>query len=84
MKYGIVSLAITGALAALSAAPAQAEPYYPWCAQYTGGAHGIGAVVCSFETHAQCMATVRGMGGFCIANPEDPRVRPPLHSRHRG
>lgn len=39
---------------------------YPWCAQYSGGMGG--AMNCGFVSFEQCMATVRGMGGFCLAN----------------
>jgi hypothetical protein len=46
------------------ATPAAAAPTYPWCARYssTGGE-------CSFNTFAQCLQTVSGIGGFCQANP---------------
>jgi Protein of unknown function (DUF3551) len=47
-------------------APAQAQNY-PWCAQYMGGDMG-GAMNCGFVSFDQCMATVRGMGGFCMQN----------------
>jgi Protein of unknown function (DUF3551) len=38
---------------------------YPWCAQYTirGGARN-----CGFVTWEQCMASVRGIGGYCERN----------------
>ncbi|HKA73726.1 MAG TPA: DUF3551 domain-containing protein [Xanthobacteraceae bacterium] len=43
---------------------AQAQNY-PWCAQYTtrGGARN-----CGFVSWQQCMATVSGVGGFCVRN----------------
>jgi hypothetical protein len=43
---------------------AQAQNY-PWCAQYTtrGGARN-----CGFVSWEQCMATVRGVGGYCERN----------------
>jgi hypothetical protein len=40
---------------------------YPWCAQYSGGANG-GGRSCGFVSYAQCMETIRGMGGFCEPN----------------
>jgi hypothetical protein len=40
---------------------------YPWCAQYSGKALG-GAMNCGFTSFAQCMATVSGVGGFCVRN----------------
>ena len=46
--------------------PARAQNY-PWCAQYMGGDTG-GGMNCGFVSFEQCMATVRGMGGFCMAN----------------
>jgi len=48
--------------------PANALPYdpYPWCAQYGGRAGG--ASNCGFSTWNQCMATVSGIGGFCVPN----------------
>jgi hypothetical protein len=40
---------------------------YPWCAQYAGGLNG-GGRNCGFVSYAQCMETIRGMGGFCERN----------------
>jgi len=40
---------------------------YPWCAQYGGGNMG-GAMNCGFVSFEQCLATVRGIGGFCMQN----------------
>jgi len=39
---------------------------YPWCAQYSG--RDGGGQNCGFVSFAQCMATVQGMGGFCVQN----------------
>jgi hypothetical protein len=39
---------------------------YPWCAQYSG--KDGGGRNCGFVSWDQCMATVRGMGGFCEHN----------------
>jgi hypothetical protein len=58
-------LAIVGA-ATVVGSPAQAQNY-PWCAQYSGRALG-GAQNCGFVSFAQCMATVSGIGGFCVRN----------------
>jgi hypothetical protein len=63
-------------------APAQAEVWYPWCATYSGGERGLGTTVCSFSTQEQCMASVRGLGGFCSPNPA-PAPSPPPRSRAR-
>jgi hypothetical protein len=51
---------------------------YPWCAQY--GRSGDGGRNCGFVSFAQCMDTVRGIGGFCERNqfytaPERPPTR---------
>jgi hypothetical protein len=50
---------------AVIASPVQAQNY-PWCAQYSGNMGG--AMNCGFVSFDQCMATVRGMGGFCTQN----------------
>jgi hypothetical protein len=68
-------------------APAEAQNY-PWCAQYSGRALG-GAMNCGFVSFEQCMATVSGIGGFCIRNntyrPLYNSARPGSgpHARHR-
>lgn len=43
--------------------PGSAEVVYPWCARYDWTTRNCGFV--SFE---QCLATVRGRGGFCERN----------------
>ena len=58
-------------------APAQAQNY-PWCAQYSGRASG-GAMNCGFVSFEQCMATVSGIGGFCIQN----NTYRPLYNSYR-
>jgi hypothetical protein len=64
---------VIAALVALTAVLAQtstnALPYdpYPWCANYDGG-KGFGGQNCGFSTWDQCMATVSGIGGFCVPN----------------
>jgi hypothetical protein len=35
---------------------------YPWCGYYKED------VNCGFTTYEQCMATVRGTGGYCARN----------------
>jgi hypothetical protein len=39
---------------------------YPWCAIYSGGMGG--SQNCGFVSFEQCMADVRGIGGFCQQN----------------
>jgi len=53
--------------------PAQAQNY-PWCAIYDVG---DAAYNCGFVSREQCMATVRGIGGFCNANTQ--YIPPPVH-----
>ncbi len=68
MRCFLSTLAILAGmtLAALAiASPAQAQNY-PWCAQYSG--KNGGGMNCGFVSFDQCMATVRGMGGFCMQN----------------
>ena len=66
LKSCLLLLGIVAASLAFTAPPAQAQNY-PWCAQYMGGDTG-GGTNCGFVSFEQCMATVRGMGGFCMAN----------------
>jgi hypothetical protein len=40
---------------------------YAYCAQY--GGRGNDATNCGFDTLAQCMATISGIGGMCRGNP---------------
>jgi len=60
----ILALFVLGLLA--SSEPSSAEITYPWCAQY-GGRDG-GGRNCGFWTYQQCMATLWGNGGYCVAN----------------
>jgi Protein of unknown function (DUF3551) len=67
----LVTAAVLVAMIAIDR-PAQAQNY-PWCAQYSG----LGGTNCGFTTHAQCMATLAGMGGFCVRNTQyQPRGGP--------
>jgi len=60
-----VALALTTA-AALAPRPATAAYNLPWCAQYQDASVIFS---CAFYTREQCMATVSGVGGFCMLNP---------------
>jgi hypothetical protein len=61
-------LLVLGILAATSMLGTEVEAQnYPWCAQYSGGVVG-GGRNCGFVSFDQCMATVRGIGGFCMQN----------------
>jgi hypothetical protein len=46
--------------------PGEAYYNYPWCAQYSDGS---GIFSCAFANYPQCLATVSGVGGFCMTNP---------------
>ena len=52
---------------ALAASPAAAQGR-PWCF-YESGNRGSGAVLCTFYSFDQCMATASGIGGSCARNP---------------
>ncbi|HTH34985.1 MAG TPA: DUF3551 domain-containing protein [Xanthobacteraceae bacterium] len=59
-----LTVVVTILIAATSlCSPAQAQNY-PWCAYY----NGLGGTNCGFTSFAQCMATVRGIGGTCSQN----------------
>jgi Protein of unknown function (DUF3551) len=71
---------------AVGIGPGAEAQNYPWCAQYSGRALG-GAMNCGFVSFAQCMATVSGIGGFCIRNntyqpPPGPRSSTRPRRRH--
>lgn len=61
----IAIIAGAAMLSALAATSAHAQNY-PWCSQYTGSMGG--SMNCGFSTFDQCMANVRGIGGFCVRN----------------
>jgi hypothetical protein len=48
---------------------AVAEPDYPWCAELFDSDGS--STNCGFTTLEQCMATVRGAGGYCRENPSN-------------
>lgn len=62
MKQLLFALSVVAA-AFEFVAPAKAQNY-PWCAQYSTR----DGSTCGFTTFQQCMATVSGIGGFCIQN----------------
>lgn len=53
--------------------PSQAKEY-PWCAQYDATTYN-----CGFETYAQCLATISGIGGVCVHNPRYVIYTPPQY-----
>ncbi len=48
------------------AAAAQSANPYPWCGIYYK--EGGGTPRCYFDTRDQCMASISGIGGFCVQN----------------
>ena len=65
MKSFLSAVAVLAAMSAFGT-PAEAQNY-PWCAQYSGRGFG-GAMNCGFVSFEQCLATVSGIGGFCMPN----------------
>jgi hypothetical protein len=67
-------LFLLGVIVVISAigTPAQARNY-PWCALYDTGDQ---ATNCGFVSREQCMATVTGIGGFCVVNTQYRPVKP--------
>jgi hypothetical protein len=50
-----------------------------WCARMATSLND-----CSYDTFAQCMATLSGIGGVCTENPQAPQiVDPPPPRKHR-
>jgi Protein of unknown function (DUF3551) len=69
----IVLFTITGLASGTGlATPALAQDY-PWCALYDTGDQAIN---CGFISREQCMATVSGIGGFCMPNNTYGPLRP--------
>jgi hypothetical protein len=48
-------------------ANAQSAYDYRWCAEYSGRTGG--GMNCYFQTRAQCMASISGVGGICQPSP---------------
>jgi len=72
MLVTVTTLAVGAALGVGFATPARAQNY-PWCAFYDTGDQAIN---CGFVTREQCMATVSGIGGFCMPNNTYEPIRP--------
>ncbi len=78
MRVMRISLAAAALLAGLSEGHAQSAYDYPWCALYTNKS---GAQACYYATYAQCMATMEGIGGYCIPSPYYRGPRPERRER---
>jgi hypothetical protein len=77
MKLILFALGVLILIAGIGT-PAKAQNY-PWCAHLDFG--GDESVNCAFVSFDQCMATVRGIGGFCMAN--NTYQAPVLHPSHQ-
>ncbi len=79
-----ILLFVLGILVGIAAIGTRAEAQnYPWCAYYSGGDDDGGGTNCGFTTFEQCMATVSGIGGFCMRNTQYQPPGPAAHPRHR-
>jgi hypothetical protein len=81
------SLAVKIALAAVAAAGsivspriAQAGSMAPWCAAQGGWGGGFD---CSYYNFEQCMETARGLGNYCVPNPNARYVEHRHRRRHK-
>jgi len=64
------ALFVLGILVGTAALGSRTEAQtYPWCAVFSGELGG--SKNCGFTSFEQCMATVRGLGGFCTQNPQN-------------
>ncbi len=54
---------------------------YPWCGHIDAGSDD--AINCGFVSYEQCMATIRGEGGYCEANTLYHPAVPATHSTAR-
>jgi len=79
-KMRFLLLAVVG-VATMLGTPALAQNY-PWCAQYSGRALG-GSQNCGSVSFAQCMATVSGVGGFCVQNNMYQPLPPRAHKKKK-
>jgi Protein of unknown function (DUF3551) len=68
MRPAILSLAVVSAaiFGGFGDSRAQSAYDYPWCAVYTNRS---GATACYYASYGQCMATMRGIGGYCTPSP---------------
>jgi hypothetical protein len=78
MQIPLFALALLAAAIAFGTG-AKAQNY-PWCAFYDAGDE---AVVCGFVSFEQCLATVRGIGGFCDRNNLYQAAVPANHPAYR-
>ena len=78
MRLSLLLLAILAGTVALGGR-AEAQNY-PWCAIYSMADPPAN---CGFVSYDQCMATVSGIGGFCMTNNEYQPAGPGLGPSRR-
>jgi hypothetical protein len=92
MRLPVIGLFVVMAalLGEMQTSNAQSAYSYPWCSVYGGGiSGGGGAMSCYYTSWEQCMATMSGLGGPCVASPyyRAQATQLPAHSvtkpRHR-
>jgi Protein of unknown function (DUF3551) len=68
MRPAVLSLVLLSAAVFAGAGESRAQSAYdyPWCAVYTNRS---GAQACYYASYGQCIATMRGIGGYCIRSP---------------
>ena len=72
MRLPMVVILVMAAalLGETQAGNAQSSYSYPWCAIPSGGDNsGGGAMSCYYASWQQCMTTLSGIGGNCVASP---------------
>jgi Protein of unknown function (DUF3551) len=48
----------------------------PWCSR-----EGSGPLICLYATFQQCLNTIRGVGGYCLQNPNYVALAPRRRSQ---
>jgi hypothetical protein len=78
MRPPTIAFLLAG-LAWTSVTPAQAAGTSPFCANYetASGSHEG----CNFLSFQDCLEFIRGMGGYCSANPSSAAAPPPQGRR---
>jgi len=67
MRATMIPLLVVAAVLGSSPVAHAQTPYdYPWCAIYTNKS---GAQACYYSSYEQCMATMSGIGGYCVLSP---------------
>jgi hypothetical protein len=89
MRSALIGLATVAAALAIDVqAPSAQQSFFngPYCSQPgTGNDVGSAAPNCEFNTWEQCIASARGLGRYCTANPwwRGPRQQPTTQGKSR-